>query len=279
MLTSTASPFESPRDRAVFRRTSMFGGIDLMSARFVQQSFAPHAHDELMIGMIHAGVKAFRCGRSKEWATPGSLSVVNAGEMHTGECEQGQELVYSALYVPERALLRMSADPRGNGNRVTLPVVGDQDIWHYLALSHRLTMAGSDPLAAEEAMALGISALFQRYGSIRPKGPEAFCPKAVSRAMDYLHAFACEHIGLEDVSEASGVGMFHLIRLFKRHLGLTPHAYLTQLRIAKSRELLIQGVPLAQIALDLGFADQAHFTKRFKQLTGTTPAFYAKSML
>ena len=273
-----APQFESRLDRAMFRRSCMFGGIDLMSARFVRHCFAPHSHDELMIGVIHAGVKAFRRGRSREFAAPGSLSVVNPGEMHTGEREHGPELAYGALYVPQSALARMSLDLDGVCPVVRQPVIDDQDIWRYLALAHRLAMADEDAVAAEEAMTWGISLLLQRYGAIRLIHSGACCPKTVNRAMEFLQACACEHISLEDASRAAGVGLFHLIRLFKRHLGLTPHAYLTQVRIAKSRQLLRLGQPVAQIALDVGFADQAHFTKRFKQLTGTTPALYARSM-
>jgi AraC-like DNA-binding protein len=72
--------------------------------------------------------------------------------------------------------------------------------------------------------------------------------------------------------------LFHLIRLFQKHIGLTPYAYLTQVRIEKSRRLLRRGESVVQVALEVGFADQAHFTKRFKQITGTTPGLYARSM-
>jgi AraC-like DNA-binding protein len=256
----------------------MFGGIDLMSARFVRHSFAPHSHDELMIGVMHAGVKSFRCGSSREYATPGDLVVVNPGEMHTGERERGRELIYAALYVPASALASMSARARGDCHVIGKTVIGDRDVWHCFDRAQGLAMAGNDTPAAEEAMIYGISLLFERYGADGLIQPEANCPKAVDRAIAFLHARACDHISLEDASRASGVGLFHLIRLFQKHLGLTPYSYLTQVRIAKSRQLLRLGEPVAQVALDVGFADQAHFTKRFKQFTGTTPALYAKSM-
>ena len=276
-MTVTSPQFESPLDRATFRRSRMFGGIDLMSARFVRHSFAPHSHDELMIGVIHAGVKSFRRGKSCEYAAPGSLSVVNPGEMHTGELEHGSELIYAALYLPASALGALLA-PRASGNAIVRQaVVDDRDIWRRLAEAHRFATAGVDA-AAEEAMICGVSLLFERYGAFRIVRAEADCPKAVNRAVEFLQARACDHISLEDASRASGVGLFHLIRLFQKHLGLTPYAYLTQVRIAKSRRLLKLGEPAAQVALDVGFADQAHFTKRFKQLTGTTPALYARSM-
>jgi AraC-like DNA-binding protein len=269
---------ESPLDRAMFRRSRIFGGIDLMSARFARHSFAPHSHDELMIGIIHAGVKSFRCGRSREYAGPGTLSVANPGEMHTGECDHGPELVYTALYVPETALAAMTARRVSDCFVVSQPVIADQDTWRCLAEAHQLAVAGDDPAAAEEAMVCSISLLFERYGARRLVHAEADCPRAVNRAVEFLQARACDHISLEDASRASGVGVFHLIRLLQKHIGLTPYAYLTQVRIAKSRKLLRLGEPVAQVALDVGFADQAHFTKRFKQLTGTTPALYARSM-
>jgi AraC-like DNA-binding protein len=273
-----SAQFESPLDRATFRRTQMFGGIDLMAARFVRHSFAPHSHDELMIGVMHAGVKSFRRGRSREFATPGSLSVVNPGEMHTGELEYGSELVYAAIYVPASALGTMLAPSEGENSIVRQPVVNDRDIWRCLAAAHGLSMSGDDAAAAEEAMVFGISLLFERFGADRLIASETACPKAVNRAVEFLQAHACDPVSLEDTSKASGVGLFHLIRLFQKHIGLTPYAYLTQIRITRSRELLRLGEPVAQIALDVGFADQAHFTKRFKQLTGTTPAHYARTM-
>jgi AraC-like DNA-binding protein len=270
--------FESPLDRATFRSSPMFGGIDLMSARFVRHSFAPHSHDELMIGVMHAGVKSFRCGSARTYAAPGDLVVVNPGEMHTGERERGRELAYAALYVPVPALASMLARSRGDGSIIEKTVIDDPDLWHWFDQAQGLAMAGLDTAGAEEAMICGISLLFERYGSSEPIQTEASCPKAVDRAVEFLHARACDHINLEDASRASGVGLFHLIRLFQKHLGLTPHSYLTQVRIAKSRQLLRLGEPVAQVALDVGFADQAHFTKRFKQFTGTTPALYARSM-
>jgi AraC-like DNA-binding protein len=273
-----ALQLESPLDRATFRSSPMFGGIDLMSARFVRHSFAPHSHDELMIGVMRAGVKSFRCGRSREYAAPGNLVVVNPGEMHTGEREHGRELIYAALYMSKAALAEMLAGPRGDCSVVRQTVIDDRDIWQCLDLAHRLATDDDDAAAAEEAMICGVSLLFERYGASRLVHSEADCPKAVNRALEFLQARACDRISLEDASRASGVGPFHLIRLFQKHVGLTPYAYLTQVRVAKSRKLLRLGEPVAQVALDVGFADQAHFTKRFKQLTGTTPALYARAM-
>jgi len=56
--------------------------------------------------------------------------------------------------------------------------------------------------------------------------------------------------------------------------GLPPHQFQLQARIARSRELMMAGVPIAHVAADLGFSDQSHFTRHFKAALGVTPAAY-----
>jgi hypothetical protein len=194
---------ETSLDRATFRRSPLFGGIDLMSARFARHSFAPHSHDELMIGVIQAGVKSFRCGRSRDHAATGSLSVANPGEMHTGECKDGPELVYAAVYLQEAVLATMLEWPRPGSALVGQPVINDQEVWRWLADAHALAMAGDDGAAAEEAMVCGVALLFERYGTSRTARSAAGCSKTVDRAVSFMQARACDRISLEDASRAS----------------------------------------------------------------------------
>jgi len=67
---------------------------------------------------------------------------------------------------------------------------------------------------------------------------------------------------------------FHLARLFKQVLGVSPHQYLIQVRVNSARSLLSAGSgerSLAEIAAAVGFADQSHLTRHFKRITGITP--------
>jgi AraC family transcriptional regulator len=68
---------------------------------------------------------------------------------------------------------------------------------------------------------------------------------------------------------------FHLARLFKQRLGVSPHRYLVQVRVDNARWLLSAGSgarSLAEIASAVGFADQSHLTRHFKRVTGMTPS-------
>ena len=71
---------------------------------------------------------------------------------------------------------------------------------------------------------------------------------------------------------------FHLVRSFKKELGLPPHVYLTQLRLQEAKHLLAQGDSLAETAAAVGFYDQSALSRHFKKIYGVTPGRYAKAV-
>ncbi|MCA1625949.1 MAG: helix-turn-helix domain-containing protein, partial [Acidobacteria bacterium] len=69
----------------------------------------------------------------------------------------------------------------------------------------------------------------------------------------------------------------HISRTFKQHVGLAPHEYLVQLRVACAKAKLAEGMPIADAAIYSGFTDQSHLNRHFKRITHLTPGEYAKS--
>lgn len=78
---------------------------------------------------------------------------------------------------------------------------------------------------------------------------------------------------LDELAKKVGISKFHLIRLFKRSFGLTPHQYLIDKRLEKAIELL-PNTPINEIALAVGFSDASSFGKAFKQRYGCTPSAF-----
>jgi AraC-like DNA-binding protein len=72
---------------------------------------------------------------------------------------------------------------------------------------------------------------------------------------------------------------YHFVRSFSRVVGMTPHAWQLDLRIQRGRGLLDQGMSLADAALQLGFADQSHFQRAFKQRVAATPGEYRRNFV
>ncbi len=65
------------------------------------------------------------------------------------------------------------------------------------------------------------------------------------------------------------------LRVFCKQVGLPPHAYLVQTRVARAKVLLSMRLPIAQVAADTGFTDQSHLNRHFKRIVGVTPRQYA----
>lgn len=83
-------------------------------------------------------------------------------------------------------------------------------------------------------------------------------------------------VSIEDMSNEIYVSSFHMIRQFKKEIGLTPHQFQIQCRIRKAQKILLSDKTIAEVALDTGFCDQSHFIKCFKKIVGMTPASYQK---
>ena len=81
-------------------------------------------------------------------------------------------------------------------------------------------------------------------------------------------------ITLAQAGRVLEVSPAHLVRSFTKRFGISPHRYLVGRRIVAARGRLLEGQPVARVAADIGFHDQAHFTKHFKRHVGTTPARY-----
>lgn len=100
---------------------------------------------------------------------------------------------------------------------------------------------------------------------------------AIRRALEFMRQPPDTRISLADLADASGISRFHLTRLFKKHFGLSPIAYLERTRIERTKDLILRAeMSLAEVALTAGFADQSHFTRRFKHYVGHTPGMYAR---
>ena len=108
-----------------------------------------------------------------------------------------------------------------------------------------------------------------------PGGTARVTSRAVADAMRCVQRNFATALSLEDIASAARVSPFHLSRLFKRTVGVSPYQYLIQTRVNAARSLLSASSgqrSLAEIATAVGFADQSHLTRHCKRVLGVTPA-------
>jgi AraC-like DNA-binding protein len=91
---------------------------------------------------------------------------------------------------------------------------------------------------------------------------------------DLLHARYAGPVTADELARAAGRSRFQVYRRFREQYGLSPSAYLRQLRLRAARRALAAGRPVAEVAAAAGFADQAHLTRWFRRTYGITPATY-----
>jgi AraC family transcriptional regulator len=99
----------------------------------------------------------------------------------------------------------------------------------------------------------------------------------LARVLDFIHNTPYAEISLQSMATAAGLSPFHFSRMFKVATGLSPHQYVLRRRIDIGAEMLLsRGDSIADIALELGFADQSHFTMHFKRMHGVGPAGFRR---
>lgn len=102
----------------------------------------------------------------------------------------------------------------------------------------------------------------------------------LKQIIEYVHEHLSEEVSLVSLAEQMNLSAFHFARLFKNSLGLSPHQYLLQNRVERAKKLIViaDKPDLTDIGLQVGFYDQAHFTKAFKRLVGISPKGFFKQL-
>jgi len=108
--------------------------------------------------------------------------------------------------------------------------------------------------------------------------PRGLAPWQVRRVMLHIEANLGECIRNKDLAALARVSTFHFNVAFRNSVGHPPHEYVIQRRIERAQGLMLSTeTPLSDIAIECGFADQAHFTRLFRAVSGETPAAWRRA--
>ena len=254
-------------------------GLDCLRATYVTHAYAPHTHDTYVVGTIERGCEAWTLRGERYYAGPGDLVFVNPLEVHDGSPHAGG-YSYRTTYPPVAVLRdiaealtgrRQLADPYFPDARVHDPLIAG-----LFASAHAQVEDGDDPFGAEERLNRAYAAMLVRHAGIRPAalGVET---GPVARARALIEGAYADDLSLDALAAEAGLSTHHLIRAFRRAVGMTPHAYLVDVRVRRAKDLLRRGETPAEAAAAVGFADQAHLTRAFKARVGVGPGAYRRA--
>jgi AraC-like DNA-binding protein len=251
-------------------------GVDLLSARFIAHRYSRHTHATYTIGLIEYGVEEFEHAGSLLRAASGQLALLNPDVAHTGHAGVPEGWRYRVLYPAVEVVRDVAAELGASGGTPFFPgtVVDDPPAARLLRSVHASAARG-DALASSSALRTALAAILRRHASPSAGSGASGVRPPVRAARELLHERLADPPSLEELAEAVGCGPFALLRAFRAAYGLPPHAYLTNLRVQRAREMLDAGLRPAEVAARAGFTDQPHLTRHFKRIVGVPPGAYA----
>lgn len=260
----------------VFQRPEL-PGLELHRGREVWDALEPHAHEAYDLVLVEAGTRQVRHRGVSQVLGPGSLIINASGEEHAGASQSGWS--FRSLYLPSAYFLEANREV-GEGERLPRlsSLVLEQSTVNerFLAVCDSLAQ-GDGALASESLLMAVLVETLLRTADGHPALPKlGHEPRAVRHVQEYLREHLASNVGLDTLAGLTGLSRFHLIRVFRAATGLAPHAWQLQLRIHWAKVLLTQGRSLVDVALETGFADQSHFTRKFKQVVGLPPGAFQR---
>ncbi len=260
-----------------FWQTPPLAGVELLAARYIEQRFVPHVHDGYVIGMIVAGAQGYRYRGAEHLAGAGTVVLINPDEVHTGYKGHDAGWHYRAFYPDNELIFGLLAELELPTQH--LPVFGatlchDPDLVSGLRQLHQLLEGPAAPLQQQTAWREVMLTLLQRHAAVPAPNAPGQEHRAVGLAKELLRARLSAPPSLEELAAAVNLSPFHFARVFRRATGMPPHTWLLQQRIAQARALLRSGCLPLDVATHLGFADQSHLNRQFKQVYGVGPGAY-----
>jgi AraC family transcriptional regulator len=201
---------------------------------------------------------------------PGTVTVVPAGVRRRVLLEDPDFLILS-LWVSDAFLRHCTEDDSSDALRPAL-MQNVRNHWS-LRLAQAFRQAGTGGASAMEMQTLAFALLrhlTRSHGRLSESG--GLDPLALARVLELMQDRLADNLTLNELAAEAGLGVSAFSRAFAKSVGTAPYRYFAAARMQRAKELLAHGGrPLAEIAGEAGYADQAHFTAAFTRHTGFSP--------
>ena len=198
-----------------------------------------------------------------------------------------ETLLQSAIDFPqERGITHVAASfvvPQGHRNTIGNRSVALRSAIRLLAEAGRALWSNKDEahacIAKAAALLQAESDLAQTSVGTSPGARrQQLAPWQVARVVRFIDAHLSEKMTIAGLAALTRLSSGHFARAFRATVGESPHAYVIRRRIERAEEqILSTKKPLAEIALDCGFGDQAHMTRLFRRIVGVSPGAWRRA--
>lgn len=242
-------------------------------------AYRPHTHTTLSIGVVDSGTSTLTCHGTRVAIGPGALVAIPAGCVHTCNPAPGGHWSYQMLHLDSAWVATVLAQASGAPAGALQQAYIDTQAPAYQAFCRLNQCLFSDACAPDKEAALvrfiQSGAWCAGHGLAPQRQPTPTTP-ALERVQALLREQHADPLPLAALAQVAAMDGYALIRAFRATTGMTPHAYQLDQRIAQARALLRADTGLADVAHALGFCDQSHFQRAFKQRVAATPGTYRR---
>ncbi|TCL62765.1 AraC-like protein [Hydrogenispora ethanolica] len=227
------------QERVAMWRPSLSPGIELCRAKLVRHAFPPHMHETYVIGFNDFGRGSFQYRGETKRVYPGTIDLLNPGEIHTGQVDTAEGWAYRNICISESFMQGLADAIDWRGRHLPLfrvAVVEDRDLHSQLQQLFHLLAESAAGLERDSLWLQIITALTRKYGearTIRPVGRET---ATLKRVRVYIEARCHEEISLAELAEFARLSPYYLIRAFRECYGLPPHQFQRNLRLLKAKK-------------------------------------------
>lgn len=213
----------------------------------------------------------------RETVSERQISIIPAGQPYQFSCPRGAGL--TIVRIASDLLKRIA---RESGMRA-VEVVGqygtfDPVIWHLgraLRTELRRHRQLDDTYLSSVAIVLTRHLLSTYVTAVLPNENGGLPRFKLRRAIEYIHEHMAGDISFRDVAAHVRMSAYHFARMFKQTTGASPHDYIVRCRIERAKALLAEArLPISDVAFEVGYKSQSHFTTCFGRVTGVTPGAF-----
>ncbi|MBS0446460.1 MAG: helix-turn-helix transcriptional regulator [Proteobacteria bacterium] len=244
---------------------------------------------DALLGVCLEGAAELQFGCDKHadraLALPGRFVLLARGDAQRTITWSGmRETLYVSVSEAQIERLMGRSAPRDDPLVVPQQGVDDPQIVRLVLNMYEEVRAGcpAGPLYGESLTIAFASYLLNRYGAHGPVDERTgvtFSRSKAARLRDYIEANLGQDMALIELADLVGLSSHYFSQVFKNTFGATPHRYVLGQRVQEARRLLAaQAASISDVATDLGFVDQSHFTRIFRQVTGMTPKQFQRRL-
>lgn len=247
--------------------------------------YCEHYHETLSIGAVEEGKVSYTHLGKRYLLEPNKLAIINPHEVHKCNPLKKESRTYHMLYIDTKWCKKIQKNIFNTIDEFIpinqAAIYNEKLFQEFISLNYILLNKDILLMEKEEKLYNFFYNFFSNLNFNKEKKDiqQDYSPNTIEKAKKYIKDNYSKNITIQEISNYIGLSDYYFIRSFKKFTGMTPHAFLLNEKIISAKKLLSQDYEIVDVALEVGFYDQSHFNKVFKQYVAATPFEYKKNSL